>query len=149
MSLFEKVNEDIKAAMKAREKVRLDALRSIKKELLEARTAKNAGGEVSESDEVRILQKMVKQRRDSAEIYATQNRQEMADQENQEAEVISGYLPVQLTAEELESAVKEIIVTTGASSMKEMGKVMGVASSMLAGKADGKDISAMVKKLLS
>lgn len=149
MDFFEQLNEDIKAAMKARESLKLDALRGIKKELLEAKTAKGAGDVVPETEIVRILQKMVKQRRDSAEIFKTQGRPELAEKELAEADVIAVYLPAAMTPAELEAAVREIIAKTGASSIKDLGKVMGVASKELAGKAEGKDISEMVKKLLN
>ncbi len=149
MDFFEQLNEDIKAAMKARESLKLDALRGIKKELLEAKTAKGAGDVVPETEIVRILQKMVKQRRDSAEIFNTQGRPELAEKELAEAQVIAVYLPAAMTPAELEAAVSEIIAKTGASSIKDLGKVMGVASKELAGKAEGKDISGMVKKLLN
>ena len=149
MALFDTINEEIKIAMKAREQLRLDTLRAIKKELLEARTAKNAGGVISEEDEVRILQKMVKQRRDAVTIYLAQSRADLADKEDKEADIIGVFLPEPLTEAELEAAVQEIIRSCGATSMKDMGKVMGLAASSLAGKAEGKEISQMVKKLLS
>jgi uncharacterized protein YqeY len=149
MNLIDNISDRIKVAMKARDQLTLDALRSIKKELLEARTAKGSGGVVSADDEMKILVKMVKQRRDSATIYAEQGRADMSAQESAEAEVISQFLPAQLSTEQLESKVKEIIAQTGAASIKEMGKVMGQATKQLAGKADGKDISAAVKRLLS
>lgn len=149
MSVFENLGEEIKSAMKARDALRLETLRAIKKELLEARTAKNAGGVVSEENEIKLLQKMVKQRRDSADIYNAQGRADLSEKELLEADIIGAYLPQQLSFEELEMAVKEIIASEQATSMKDMGKVMSVASSQLAGKADGKDISMMVKKLLS
>lgn len=149
MDFFEQLNEDIKAAMKARESLKLDALRGIKKELLEAKTAKGAGDVVPETEIVRILQKMVKQRRDSAAIFKTQGRPELAEKELAEADVIAVYLPAAMTPAELEAAVRAIIAKTGATSIKDLGKVMGVASKELAGKAEGKDISEMVKKLLN
>lgn len=149
MDFLEQLGEDIKTAMKARESLKLDALRGIKKELLEAKTAKGAGDEIAETEIVRILQKMVKQRRDSAEIFKTQGRPELAEKELAEADVIAVYLPAAMTPAELEAAVREIIAKTGASSIKDLGKVMGVASKELAGKAEGKDISDMVKKLLN
>ena len=149
MSLFETINEEIKIAMKAREQLRLDTLRAIKKELLEARTAKNAGGVVSNEDEIRILQKMVKQRNDAAEIYKSQGRSDLSEKEVQEAAIISVFLPAPMNPEELEKTIKEIIERTGAASMKDMGKVMGEATAALAGKAEGKEISAVVRKLLS
>ncbi len=149
MSLFDIINEEIKSAMKAREQLRLDTLRSIKKELLEARTAKNSGGVVSEDEEIRILQKMVKQRKDAFTIYAAQNRADLADKEDKEAEIIGAFLPEPITEAELEMIVKDIIQSCGAVSIKEMGKVIGLASAALVGKAEGKEISKMVKKLLS
>ncbi len=149
MNFLEQLSEDIKTAMKARESLKLDALRGIKKELLEAKTAKGAGDEIAETEIVRILQKMVKQRRDSAEIFKTQGRPELAEKELAEADVIAVYLPAAMTPAELEAAVREIIAKTGASSIKDLGKVMGVASKELAGKAEGKDVSEMVKKLLN
>lgn len=149
MSIYDKVGDDIKLAMKARDHVRLETLRAIKKELLEARTAKNAGGVVSEADELKMLQKMVKQRKDAADIFNGQGRADLGDNELKEAEIISEYLPAMMTPEELVKAVKEIVASTGASSMKDMGKVMGAASAALAGKAEGKEISRVVKELLN
>jgi uncharacterized protein YqeY len=143
------ITEDIKKAMLAKDKVRLEALRGIKKELLEAKTAKGASGELSDEAATAILQKMVKQRKDSAEIYTTQNRPDLAESEIEQMKVIQEYLPAQLTPDELENEVKLIIAETGATSMKEMGKVMGLASRQLAGKAEGRAISEMVKKLLA
>ncbi|MDE5836441.1 MAG: GatB/YqeY domain-containing protein [Paramuribaculum sp.] len=149
MDLFEKISADIKAAMLAKDKVRLETLRGIKKEFLEAKTAKGAEGELSDDTAVKIMSKMVKQRRETAEIYNSQNRPELAENELAEAAVIEEYLPKQLSEAELEDALKAIIAQTGATSAKEMGKVMGVASKALAGKADGRAISAKVKELLS
>ncbi|MBD5242042.1 MAG: GatB/YqeY domain-containing protein [Bacteroides sp.] len=149
MDLFEKISADIKAAMLAKDKVRLETLRGIKKEFLEAKTAKGADGELSDDTAVKIMSKMVKQRRETAEIYNSQNRPELAENELAEAAVIEEYLPKQLSEAELEDALKAIIAQTGATSAKEMGKVMGVASKALAGKADGRAISAKVKELLS
>ncbi|MGV8828057.1 MAG: GatB/YqeY domain-containing protein [Breznakibacter sp.] len=149
MNFLEQLSEDIKTAMKARESLKLDALRGIKKELLEAKTAKGAGDEIAETEIVRILQKMVKQRRDSADIFTSQGRPELAEKELAEAQVIAVYLPTAMTPAELEAAVREIIAKTGATSIKDLGKVMGVASKELAGKAEGKDVSEMVKKLLN
>lgn len=149
MDLFEKVSNDIKDAMLKREKVRLEALRGIKKEFLEAKTAKGAGGELSDDTAMKILVKMVKQRRESARIYEENNRPELAENELAEAAVIEDYLPKQLSPEELDAALKEIIARVGATSPKEMGKVMGVASKELAGRADGKAISARVRELLA
>jgi hypothetical protein len=149
MELIETITDEIKKAMLAKDKVRLEALRGIKKELLEAKTAKGAADELSEETAIAILQKMVKQRKDSAEIYTTQNRPDLAEVEIEQMNVIQEYLPAQLTPDELESAVMAIIVETGATSLKEMGKVMGLATKQLAGKAEGRAISEMVKKLLS
>ena len=148
MNLFDQVSEDIKKAMLAREKVRLEALRGIKKEFLEAKTAKGAGGELSDEMAVKILVKMVKQRKESAKIYEENNRPELAENELAEAAVIEEYLPKQLSAEELEAELKAIIAETGAQGPKDMGKVMGIATKKLAGKAEGKVISAKVKELL-
>ncbi len=149
MDLFETVNNDIKKAMLAREKARLEALRGIKKEFLEAKTAPGAGGELSEADAVKILVRMAKQRRESARIYTEQNRPELAESELAEVAVIEDYLPKQLSESELEAELLKIIETTGASSPADMGKVMGVASKALAGRAEGRAISAKVKELLS
>jgi hypothetical protein len=129
--------------------VRLEALRGVKKEFLEAKTAKGASDELSDETATAILQKMVKQRKDSAEIYTAQERADLASDELAQLRVIQEFLPQQLSPEELESAVKSIISETGAQSMKEMGKVMGIATRQLAGKAEGRAISEMVKKLLS
>lgn len=149
MNLFDRVSEDIKKAMLAREKVRLEALRGIKKEFLEAKTAKGAGGELTDDTALKILVKMVKQRKESAKIYEENQRPELAENELAEAAVIEEYLPKQLSPEELEKELKAIIAETGAEGAKDMGKVMGVATKKLAGKAEGKAISAMVKQLLS
>ena len=149
MSLFDKVSADIQAAMKAREKVRLEALRGAKKEFLEAKTAPGANGELSDDQAIKILTKMVKQRKESARIYVENGRQELADNELAEASVLEEYLPKQLTPEELEAELKAIIAETGATSAKEMGKVMGVATKRLAGRADGRTIQGVVKQLLS
>lgn len=149
MDLFEKISADIKSAMLAKDKVRLETLRGIKKEFLEAKTAKGADGALSDETAVKIMSKMVKQRRETAEIYNSQHRPELAENELAEAAVIEEYLPKQLSEAELEEVLKGIIAQTGATSAKEMGKVMGVASKSLAGKADGRAISAKVKELLS
>lgn len=148
MDLFDKISADIKSAMLAKDKVRLETLRGIKKEFLEAKTAKGADGELSDDHAMKILVKMVKQRKESAEIYAGQARQDLADSELAEAAVIEEYLPKQLSDEELTAELKKIIAQTGATSAKEMGKVMGAATKALAGRADGKAISAKVKELL-
>jgi uncharacterized protein YqeY len=148
MDLFTQVSEDIKKAMLAREKVRLEALRGAKKEFLEAKTAKGANGELSDDKAISILVKMVKQRKESAKIYTDNNRPELAEGELAEAAVLEEYLPKQLSDAELEAELKAIIAETGASSLKEMGKVMGVASKRLAGRAEGRAINAKVKELL-
>lgn len=148
MDLFDKISADIKTAMLAKDKVKLEALRGIKKEFLEAKTAKGAEGQLSNDAATKILVKMVKQRRESARIYQEQNRPELAAAEMAEVDVIEEYLPKQLTDEELTAELKKIIAQTGASSAAEMGKVMGVATKALAGRADGRAISAKVKELL-
>lgn len=149
MNLFDTINNDIKKAMLARDHARLEALRGIKKEFLEAKTAKGADGELTNETANKILAKMLKQRRESAEIYKSQGREDLAEGELGEASVIEEYLPKPLTEEELIAALKEIIARTGATSIKELGKVMGIASKELAGKADGKAISAKVRELLA
>ena len=149
MNLFDTISEEIKKAMLAKDKVRLEALRGIKKEFLEAKTAKGANDELSDETAIAILQKMVKQRKDSADIYTAQGRLDLAEDEIAQIKVIQDFLPSQLTAEELEAAVKKIVAEVGATSMKDMGKVMGVATKELAGKAEGRAISEMVKKLLA
>lgn len=148
MNLFETINEEIKKAMLAKDKERLEALRGIKKEFLEAKTAKGANNELSDETALVILQKMAKQRRDSADIYLSQNRPDLAEIELAQLNVIQEFLPRQMTPDELEEAVKKIIADVGATSMKDMGKVMGVATKQLAGKAEGRLISETVKKLL-
>ena len=149
MNLFDQVSSDIKAAMLAKDKVRLETLRGIKKEFLEAKTAKGGNGELADDAATKILVKMVKQRKETAAIYTEQNRPELAQNELAEAAVIEGYLPKQMSEEELTEALKAIIAQVGASSAKDMGKVMGVASKQLAGKAEGGVISAKVKQLLA
>ena len=149
MNLFDKVSGDIKTAMLARDKVRLEALRGIKKEFLEAKPAKGGDGELSDDAALKILAKMVKQRKESASIYTEQNREDLAGEELAQAAIIEEYLPKQLSEEELTAALKEIIARVGATSAKEMGKVMGTATKELAGKAEGKAISAKVRELLA
>ena len=149
MTLFDQIINDIKAAMLARDKQRLEALRGIKKEFIEAKTAKGADGELHDDVALKILAKMAKQRRESAQIYSEQNRPDLAEPELAEAAVIESYLPQPMSDAELEEAIKAIIAEVGATSVKEMGKVMGVASKKLAGKADGKAISEKVKALLA
>ena len=142
MNLFDQVSNDIKSAMLAKDKVRLEALRGIKKEFLEAKTAKGADGELTDDMAMKILAKMVKQRKESAQIYTEQNRPDLAEPELAEAAVIETYLPKQMTEEELTEALKAIIAQVGATTPQEMGKVMGVATKQLAGRADGRAISA-------
>ena len=149
MALFDVISEDIKKAMIAKDKVALEALRGVKKEFLEAKTAKGASGELADDAALKILQKMVKQRKESAQIFTEQNRPELAQNELAEAAVIEKYLPAKLSDAELEAEIKAIIAEVGAKTAQEMGKVMGVATKKLAGKADGKEISAMVKALLN
>ena len=149
MNLFDQVSNDIKSAMLAIDKVRLEALRGIKKEFLEAKTAKGADGELTDDMAMKILAKMVKQRKESAQIYTEQNRPDLAEPELAEAAVIETYLPKQMTEEELTEALKAIIAQVGATTPQEMGKVMGVATKQLAGRADGRAISAKVKELLA
>lgn len=149
MTLFDQVSKDIFAAMKAKDKVTLMALRNIKKVFIEAKTAPGANDKLEDSAALKILQKLAKQGHDSAGLYISQNRQDLADEEQAQVKVIESYLPQPMTEAELEAAVKEIIAQTGAQSLKEMGKVMGVASKQLAGRADGKAISEMVKRLLA
>lgn len=149
MALFDVISEDIKKAMIAKDKVALEALRGVKKEFLEAKTAKGASGELADDAALKILQKMVKQRKESAQIFTDQNRPELAQNELAEAAVIEKYLPAKLSDAELEAEIKAIIAEVGAKTAQEMGKVMGVATKKLAGKADGKEISAKVKALLN
>lgn len=149
MSLFDTVSNDIKSAMLAKDRVKLDALRGIKKEFIEAKTAKGGNGELSDDVALKILAKMVKQRRESAAIYQEQNRPELAESELAEAAVIEAYMPKQLSEEELTAELQAIIAEVGAAGPQEMGKVMGVASKRLAGRADGRAISTKVKELLS
>lgn len=147
--LFDQISNDIKEAMKARDKVRLEALRNIKKVFIEAKTAPGANDTLEDAQALKILQKLAKQGHDSADLYNSQNRPDLVEEEMAQVNVIESYLPKQMSEEEIEAVVKEIIAQTGAQSMKEMGKVMGVASKQLAGKADGKKISEIVKKLLA
>lgn len=149
MTLFEQVSKDIIAAMKAKDKVRLEALRNIKKYFIEAKTAPGANDTLEDAAALKILAKLAKQGRDTAALYESQGRPDLAAEEAAQAAVIEEYLPKALSPEELEAEVKAIIAETGASSPKEMGKVMGVASKKLAGRADGKAISELVRKLLA
>lgn len=149
MTLFEIISEDIKKAMLAKDKTALDALRGVKKEFLEAKTAKGSDGELHDDQAVKILQKMVKQRKESAEMYLNAGRTELAEKERAEVTVIEHYLPVQMDDTALTAAVLALITEVGATSLQDLGKVMGLASKRLAGQADGKAISAKVKELLS
>ena len=149
MNLFEQIGEDIKAAMKARDKVRLDTLRNIKKVFLEAKTAPGANDTLTDADALKIISKLAKQGKETAATYTQAGRQDLADAELAQVQVIEGFLPKQLSQEEIEAEVKAIIAEVGATSMKDMGKVMGTASKQLAGKADGRLISDIVKKLLA
>jgi hypothetical protein len=149
MKLADKINEDIKAAMKAREKDKLEALRGIKKVLLEARAAKGASAELDDQEVLKVIQKLAKQGSDSAKIYKEQGRDDLYQQEMLQVEVFETYLPEKMSDESLTLAIQTIIESVGATGMKDMGKVMGIASKNLAGKADGKDIADKVKTLLS
>jgi uncharacterized protein YqeY len=149
MSLEQKVMTDLKTAMLAKDEASLRSLRAIKAAIILAKTAEGAKGELTEDDEIKLLQKLVKSRKDSLEIFQQQNRPELAKKEEEEIAIIEKFLPKQLSAEEIKSEVQQIIAETGASSPADMGKVMGVASKKLAGKADGKTISSLVKELLS
>ncbi len=149
MNLFDQISEDIKKAMLAKDKVALDALRSVKKEFLEAKTAKGSDGELHDDQALKILQKMVKQRKESAEMFIGAGRPELADNELAQVKVIEQYLPQQMSEEELTAVLREIIAAVGASGPQDMGKVMGTATKQLAGKAEGKMISTKVKELLA
>ena len=149
MALFDQISEDIKSAMKARDKVRLETLRNIKKVFLEAKTAPGANDTWADADALKIISKLAKQGKETAMTYTQAGRQDLADAELAQVEVLESYLPKQLSQEEIEAEVKKIIAEVGATSMKEMGKVMGTASKQLAGKADGRVISEIVKKLLA
>lgn len=149
MSLEQKVMAEMKDAMKSKDEAALRGLRAIKAEIIKAKTEPGAGGEVSADKELSLLQKMMKQRKDSLEIYQQQNRADLAKKEEEEIAVIEKFLPKQLSGEELKVELQQIISETSASSPADMGKVMGVATKKLAGKADGKSISAMVKELLA
>ena len=149
MDLFERVSEDIKNAMKAKDKVALETLRNVKKVFLEAKTAPGANDTLADADALKLLQKLVKQGKDSAAIYVGQGRQDLADAELAQVAVLEKYLPKQMSAEELEAELKKIIAEVGATTAKDMGKVMGVASKALAGKVEGRAISEAVKRLLA
>lgn len=149
MALYEKIDADIKAAMLAKDRIRLQALRGIKKEFIEGKTAQGSNGELTDDAAMKILAKMAKQRRDTAAIYKEQNRPDLEEGELSELAVIEEYLPKALTDEELTAALTEIIAKTGATSPADMGKVMGAATKALAGRADGRAISAKVRELLN
>ena len=150
MSLEVTINNDIKQAMLSRDTRKLNALRAIKAALLLEKTGAGVGGaEIPETVEIKLLQKLVKQRKESAELYKDQNRTDLYDEEVYQASIIEAYLPEQIPEEEVEKIIKAIVKETGASSMKDMGKVMGLASKKLAGKADNKTVSMIVKKLLA
>lgn len=149
MSLEQNIMTEMKEAMKSKNEAALRSLRAIKAAILLAKTSEGASGELKEEDEIRLLQKLVKQRKDSLEIYQQQQRADLAQKEEEEIAVIEKFLPKQMSVEELKTVIKELIAETGASSPADMGKVMGAATKKLAGKADGKTISAVVKELLS
>jgi uncharacterized protein YqeY len=149
MSLEDKIMVDLKTAMLAKDEKGLRSLRAIKAAIILAKTAEGAGGSLKEEDEIKLLQKLVKQRKDSLEIYTQQKREDLAKKEMEEIEVIEKFLPKQLSADELKSILSKIIQETNASTPADMGKVMGIATKQLAGKADGKTIGAMVKELLA
>ncbi len=149
MSLEQKIMPELKAAMLAKDEKAMRSLRAIKAAIILAKTAEGASEELKEEEEIKLLQKLVKQRRDSYDIFTQQNRPELAAKEQEEIEVIERFLPKQLSAEELKQEISKIIAETGASSPAEMGKVIGLANKQLAGKADGKTISAAVKELLT
>lgn len=148
MSLSTQIMEDIKTAMRAKDTVALEALRAIKSEILLAQTSSGAKEEISEDEEIKLLQKLVKMRKDSAKIFTEQNRPDLAEPELAQISVIEKFLPAQLSEEEVEAVIAKIIAETGASGIASMGKVMGLASAQLAGTAEGKTISTIVKKLL-
>lgn len=149
MALFEQISKDIVEAMKAKDKVKLEALRNVKKLFIEAKTAPGANDTLTDADAIKIMAKMVKQGKDAAGIFTSQGRTDLAEEELAQVHVIEAYLPQPLTAEELEAALRDIIARVGATSPKDMGKVMGTASKELSGRADGKAISALVKQLLA
>ena len=149
MNLFDQISEDIKKAMLAKDKVALDALRGIKKEFLEAKTAKGGDGELHDDRALQILQKMVKQRKEAAEMFRAANRPELADDEMAQCAIIERYLPAMMSEEELKVVLSEIIAQVGAAGPQDMGKVMGVATKQLAGKAEGKTINLVVRQLLA
>lgn len=149
MNLEQKIMAELKTAMLAKDEKTTRSLRAIKAAIILAKTAEGAGGELKEDDEIKMLHKLVKQRKDSLEIYQQQNRSDLAQKEQEEIEVIEKFLPKQLSAEELKAEISKIMQQVGASSPADMGKVMGVATKQLGGKADGKTISTVVKELLN
>lgn len=149
MSLSESLNEQLKEAMKAKDQIALTALRAVKSALLLAKTAEGANGQVSEADELKMLQKLVKQRRDAESIYREQGRVDLADQELAEIAVIERFLPAAMSEKELRETLVQLIAQSGASGPSDMGKVMGLANKTLAGRAEGKTIAALVRELLS
>lgn len=149
MALEKQVMDKMKTAMKAKDSVALASLRSIKNEIIKTKTTGSSSEEMTEDEELKLLQKLVKQRKESAEVFTSQDRAELAEAELAEAKIIEEFLPAQLSDEEIEKEVKAIIAETGADSMKDMGKVMGLASKRLSGRADGKTISKHVKSCLS
>ena len=149
MSLLNSLAEELKAAMRAKDSLKLEALRAIKSAVLLAKTATAGDNDLTEEEEIKLLQKLVKQRKDSAVIFKEQNRDDLATPEEAQAEVIAQFLPKQLSQQEIEQIVDEIVAKTGAQGMKDMGKVMGMASKEMVGKADGKTISTIVKQKLN
>ena len=149
MSLFDRISDDIKKAMLAKDKVALDALRGVKKEFLEAKTAPGSNGELPDEKALQLLQKLVKQRKEAAEMYTSAGRPELAQEELAQCQVIEQYLPAMMSEEELQTALEAIIAEVGATGPQDMGKVMGIATKRLAGKAEGRTISATVKRLLA
>jgi|TARA_B110000914_G_scaffold22597_1_gene16915 uncharacterized protein YqeY len=149
MGLIDKISESIKTAMKQKNVQVLESLRAIKSALLLAKTQKGASSEIAKEDEIKILQKLVKQRKESADIYISQNRNELAEVEINQSKIIEGFLPEQISSEEIEIIITDIIKEIGAEGMKDMGKVMGMASEKLSGKADGKTISNIVRTKLT
>jgi uncharacterized protein YqeY len=149
MNLEQKIMPELKSAMLAKDEKKVRSLRAIKAAIIVAKTAEGAGGELSEDDEIKLIQKLVKQRKDSLEIFTQQNRPDLAIKEKEEIEIIEQFLPKQLSPEELKEEIKKVIAESGASSAAEMGKVIGLANKKLAGKADGKTISMTVKELLT
>lgn len=147
--LFEQISKDIMEAMKAKDAVRRDTLRNVKKEFIEAKTAEGSNGELSDEAALKIIAKMVKKGEDAAEIFRQQNRQDLADEEMAQVNVLKEYLPKALSVEEVKAKVQEIVAQVGATGPKDMGKVMGVASKALAGQSDGRTISTVVKEILA